>query len=424
MDRFFWSPALTALFSFSGVALLYSISLFSSMAAISLITIFFAVVYAGLLIYYRFAWMGIPNSQFPIPNSTPVICHLSTVISVIIPARNEQQNISRCLDSLMRQSYPKELFEILVVDDHSEDDTAEIVKKYANQNVQLISLKDHVRDPINSYKKKAIEIAVAQAKGRLIVTTDADCLLSPDWLKTIAAFYEEKKPAFIAAPVSINCSNRFIEIFQSLDFMSLQGITGAVVSKKQMTMCNGANMAYERAAFYEVNGFAGIDHIASGDDMLLMHKIYQRYPERVLFLKSPDAIVQTNPVRSIKEFLNQRIRWAGKANKYDDKRILPVLLLVYLFNCLLIALPIISIFRPGRLSSVICHLPTFHLWLILLLVKTIFELFFLFPVAKFFNKRSLLWLFPLMQPFHIIYTVIAGWLGKFGNYKWKGRQVS
>ena len=394
------------------------------MALLSIIFALIGLLYIGLLIYYRSAWVAIPNSQFPIPNSIPVTCHPSTVISIIIPARNEQQNISRCLDSLVRQSYPKDLFEVIVVDDHSEDDTAGIIKKYADQNVKLISLKDHVSDRINSYKKKAIEIAVAQAKGTLIVTTDADCLVNEDWLHTIAVFYEEKKPAFIAAPVAIDCGPRFIEIFQSLDFMSLQGITGAVVSKKQMTMCNGANMAYERQAFYEVNGFAGIDHIASGDDMLLMHKIYQRYPERVLFLKSVNAIVQTNPVYSIKEFLGQRIRWASKANKYDDKRILPVLLLVYLFNCLLIALPIISFFRNQGRLSVTCHLSTISLWLLLLGAKTLAELFFIFPVAKFFNKRSLLWLFPLMQPFHIIYTVIAGWLGKFGRYKWKGRTVN
>ena len=323
----------------------------------------------------------------------------------------------------MEQSYPKELFEVIVVDDHSQDDTAAIVKRYADRNVKLILLKDHINSPLNSYKKKAIEIAIAEASGTLIVTTDADCYLPKCWLETIAAFYEEKKPAFIAAPVTIDCGWRFIEIFQSLDFMTLQGVTAAVVHKKQMTMCNGANMAYERSAFYAAGGFAGIDNIASGDDMLLMHKIYKLYPDRVMFLKSKEAIVKTTPVHTIKEFFQQRIRWASKADKYEDKRILPVLVLVYIFNCLMLVLPLIALFNNAQYSIINIQYSIFEFWLLLLLLKTAAELFCLFPVATFFGKRSMMWFFPLMQPFHIIYIVIAGWLGKFGKYKWKERSV-
>jgi len=192
-------------------------------------------------------------------------------------------------------------------------------------------------------------------------------------------------------------------------------------------MCNGANLAYTKKAFTDVNGFKGIDNIASGDDMLLMHKIYKQNPEAVLFLKSTDVIVQTQPVQTIREFFNQRIRWASKADKYDDKRIFAVLLLVYLFNLLLIALPVIALFNNTALSIHIYPITItasiFELWLFLLFTKTIVELLFLFPVATFFKKKKLLWLFPVMEPFHIVYTVIAGWLGKFGSYNWKGRNV-
>ncbi len=316
------------------------------------------------------------------------------------------------------------MFEIIVVDDHSEDDTASIVKKYAAQNVKLISLSAFVPNKINSYKKKAIEIAIAQASGTVIITTDADCIVPQTWLQTMANFYEEKKPAFIAAPVTIDCGWRFIQIFQSMDFMTLQGITAAVVHKKQMTMCNGANMAYERAAFYEVGGFAGIDNIASGDDMLLMHKIYKQYPDRVLFLKSKQAIVKTAPVNTIKQFFNQRIRWASKADKYDDKRILPVLILVYFFNILMLLLPLIAIFNNCSISIVNTQFTILSLWLCMLLLKIVVELFFLFPVASFFGKKSMLLFFPILQPFHICYTIIAGWLGKFGKYTWKERKVN
>ena len=387
------------------------------MQAFILIAILITVLYVSLIIYYRFAFTAVP--QFQTTNSKSPI----TSISIIIPARNEEHNIEHCLQSILQNNFPKHLLEIIVVDDHSKDATANIVKKYSSQNVQLILLSEHISTNINSYKKKAIEIAVAQATGTLIITTDADCIVPPKWLQTIVAFYEEKNPAFIAAPVSIDCGWSFIQIFQSLDFMTLQGITAAVVNKKQMTMCNGANMAYERAAFYEVGGFAGIDTIASGDDMLLMHKIYKQYPDRVLFLKAKSAIVKTAAVNTIKEFFNQRIRWASKAEKYDDKRILPVLVLVYFFNVIMLVLPIIGVFPNAQYSMFNVQCSMLGVWLWMWFFKIVTELFFLFPVSNFLGKKSLLWLFPFIQPFHICYTIIAGWLGKFGKYSWKERNV-
>jgi biofilm PGA synthesis N-glycosyltransferase PgaC len=392
---------------------------------VTVIAFLFLLVYVVLIIYYRQNWVSIPEFNFQVTDFPAEV-----KISVIIPARNEAKNIGSCLQSIINQSYPKHLFEILVIDDHSTDNTAAIILSYSSQNVQLISLKDFVAPvAINSYKKKAIEIAIQQSKGELIVTTDADCFVPQNWLQTIAAFYEEKKPSFIVMPVAINCSNRFIEIFQAVDFMTLQGITGASVYKKMHSMCNGANLAYTKKAFTAVNGFAGIDTIASGDDMLLMHKIYKQYPDGIAYLKSKKVIVHTAPVKTIAEFLNQRIRWASKADKYDDKRIFGVLVLVYLFNVLLVILPILAVIKNIQYSmfsqstAYNIQYSTFEVWLLLLFLKTITELIFLLPVAKFFNKQSLLWLFPLMQLFHIIYTVIAGWLGKFGSYKWKDRNV-
>jgi len=339
---------------------------------------------------------------------------LSTFISVIIPARNEEENIGACLQSIINQSYPKNLFEVIVVDDFSTDRTAEIIGSFLEKNVSLISLKDFAEEgELNSYKKKAIEIAISKAKGDLIVTTDADCIVQKKWLEIIASFYEKHNPVFIAAPVTYYGENNFLKILQSLDFMTLQGITGASVYKKFHSMCNGANLAYEKKVFLEVGGFTGIDNIASGDDMLLMHKIFSISPQKILFLKSWEAIVQTKPAGSLKEFLHQRIRWASKADKYTDKKITGVLLLVYLFN--------VWIFLVGILSIFYHQLFLWFAWV--LISKTLIELFFLYPVARFFKKRRLLWWFPVAQPFHILYTIIAGWLGKFGSYKWKERKV-
>jgi cellulose synthase/poly-beta-1,6-N-acetylglucosamine synthase-like glycosyltransferase len=382
--------------------------------------VFFAG-YAVLIIYYRQCWLQIP--AFSAASDNPAFnSGLTTKITVIIPARNEEQHIGLCLQSILNQTYSSNLFEIIVVDDHSTDRTALIVQSFNQQHIRCIALKDYVQKGLNAYKKKAIEIAIAQSSGDLIVTTDADCTMGKNWLRTIVAFYEKYQPAFIAAPVAID-GRSFLGIFQSLDFMTLQGITGASVYKNIHSMCNGANLAYEKKAFYEVGGFAGIDHIASGDDMLLMHKLYTRYPARVLFLKSKEVIVTTEAMSSWKGFFNQRIRWASKADTYDDKRILLVLVLVYFLNLLLLLLPITAIFSNATFSMGNVNLSIIQYWLLLLILKTITELFFLFPVAVFFNKKKSLWWFPMAQPFHILYTVIAGWLGKFGSYQWKERSV-
>jgi cellulose synthase/poly-beta-1,6-N-acetylglucosamine synthase-like glycosyltransferase len=378
---------------------------------VSISLVFFSC-YAALILYYRNSWISIPTVT--VSDNQQV----SVKITVVIPARNEESNIRHCLDSVINQTYTAESYEVIVVDDLSTDTTATLVKSYG-EKVKLISLKDHLDSPtINSYKKKAIEIAIAQSTGDIIVITDADCIVPATWLQNIAGCFAGKNESvvFVVAPVAFTVENKFLHIFQWLDFMTLQGITGASVFKKIHSMCNGANLAYSKKAFYEVNGFEGIDHIASGDDMLLMHKIFNRYPNGITFLKSPQAIVSTRPMDTVKAFFHQRIRWASKADKYDDKRIFVVLLLVYFFNVLLLILPILSLFHNYQL-------PLLYFWIVLLIGKTIVELLFLYPVAKFFNQQQLLWWFPVAQPFHIVYTVIAGWLGKFGSYQWKERKV-
>ena len=197
-----------------------------------IISTFFLSIYALLLIFYRNSWASIADTIL-----TPESENLHTSISVIIPARNEEENIGECLESILNQRYPKKLFEVIVVDDHSTDKTSDIINKFCGENIHLISLNDFTNNQaINSYKKKAIEIGISKASGDLIVCTDADCIANPQWLQTIASFYEKTKAAFIAAPVSYKKEKGFFKIFQSLDFMTLQGITGASVNKKIHSM--------------------------------------------------------------------------------------------------------------------------------------------------------------------------------------------
>ncbi|HEY2650015.1 MAG TPA: glycosyltransferase [Puia sp.] len=364
------------------------------------------LVYALLIYYYHRSWDRIPSSIHSLHDKIPNI-----KVSVIIPARNEALHIGKCLDSLLAQSYPKEYTEIIVVNDFSTDSTDRLVTEHPLP-CKLINLSDFVSGYINSYKKKAIETGIAQSSGELIICTDADCSMGMDWIRVLVNAYQNENLQFIAAPVKIIPDGSWLSIFQILDFISLQGITGAAVHKKLYPMCNGANLAYTRKAYRAVDGFQDIDHIASGDDMLLMKKIQSRYPDKIQFLKDPEAIVNTTPAENIKTFLNQRLRWASKISHYKHPATFITLALVYLVNaCLLILF--IGCFFYGHWR-----------WLLVLIVfKTISEYFFVSKVAGFFQQQSLMKYFPLCQPFHIIYTVIAGSFGSFGKYEWKNRKV-
>lgn len=358
-------------------------------------------MYSLLILYYRAGW-------YQVPVFVPDGKSAETKISVIIPARNEEENIGNLLVSLQKQTYPGHLYEIIVVDDHSEDNTAGVVKRFS-----FVKLIQPSFTTNNSFKKKAIESGIAVATGDLIITTDADCIVPVNWLKTIAAFKEEKKAVFIAAPILLANNKSFLQIFQTIDFLVLQGITAAAVQKKVHNMCNGANLAYERKVFYEADGFSGIDNIASGDDMLLMNKIVTRFPDKYFYLLSKEAIVTTNAAKTWKAFFSQRIRWASKATHYNDIKIFSVLLLVYCFNLALLLLFIVSFWKPFLWMGLVA----------VLIAKTIIELLFIYPVAKFYSKTKLLNLFLIFQPAHILYTVIAGWLGRFSYFEWKGRTV-
>ncbi len=368
------------------------------------------VMYAIILLAYRF-WFG-KMRLFQLNQIEQVRPeHSATQFTVIIPARNEAANIKACVDSILNQDYPATAFEIIVIDDFSEDDTAFIVHALSQQypQVRLLKLADHCKEGETlAYKKKAIEIAVAQAKGDWILTTDADCIVPTRWLFLYNVYIQANQPCFVAAPVMFIKTAGILNQFQILDFLALQGITAAAVGAGKHSMSNGANLGFEKTAFIAVGGYQGVDHIASGDDMFLMHKMKQTLHKSVGYLFHPDAIVLTAAMDTWKGFIMQRIRWASKARYYDDRSITMVLTLVYFFNLSFICLALL-----GSWSTL----------LIALAFKTFFELFFLDPVDKFFKMQPELKYFVLYQPIHIVYNIAAGLFGQLKTYSWKGRKV-
>ena len=368
------------------------------------------IMYAVILMAYRY-WFGkMREFQF---NQLGALSpeNSATRFTVIITARNEASNIKACVDSILNQDYPADAFEIIVIDDFSEDDTAFIVHALSQQypQLRLLKLADHCKEGETlAYKKKAIEIAVAEAKGDWILTTDADCIVPQRWLLLYNAYIQINQPCFVAAPVMFIKTAGVLNQFQLLDFLALQGITAAAVGAGKHSMSNGANLGFEKTAFIAVGGYQGVDHIASGDDMFLMHKMKQTLHKPVGYLFHPDAIVLTAAMDTWKGFIMQRIRWASKARYYDDRSITMVLTLVYFFNLSFVCLAFM-----GSWSTL----------LIALAFKTFFELFFLDPVAKFFKLQPELKHFVLYQPIHIVYNIAAGLFGQLKTYSWKGRKV-
>ncbi len=364
------------------------------------------LLYAGLMYAYRRGWDGTPD--FMVPESFVP----QTKIAVIIPARNEESNMESCLQSLLKQDYPAHLLRIVLVDDHSDDATAAIGEKLGVEVIRM-ALFPPPEGP--AFKKHALQKGIeTAADAELIITTDADCTAGRQWLQTLVAFYEKTRPAAIVAPVRFHVTADRLDIFQALDFASMQGITAAVNTLQIGTMANGANLAFSREAFEKVGGYTGTTHLATGDDYLLLHKIKTAFgPGKIGYLKARSAMVFTQPQPDLLHFFRQRIRWASKSGKYKDVPLTAQLLLVYALNVVLLS-GFFLLFTP---------VVQWGAFLALLALKAGAEYYFLEPVLRYYRLSNLSRAFLFLQPLHIGYVVLAGFLGFWGKYEWKARTI-
>ncbi|PTX10792.1 cellulose synthase/poly-beta-1,6-N-acetylglucosamine synthase-like glycosyltransferase [Sphingobacterium faecium] len=372
--------------------------------SLSFLTILLALIYMALVLYMRKGWFEIPTV---ISNYKP-----TRRVSVIIAARNEEAGIARTIEAILHQKFPSELLELIVIDDHSTDCTSEVVLSYADRGVQLIQLNES--NKLNSYKKLAISKAIDLCSGDIIVTTDADCRMDEYWLNTVISYFETQDLYMLSSPVIYSEEKSFFERLQTLEFLYLIGLGAAGIGNKNPTTCNGANLAYRKDIFYELGGFSGIDELASGDDELFLHKVAARYPHKIGFCKSTDAIVFTDAKPTLRSFISQRKRWASKSTKYKNKAIVLLGITIWLFNfCMLASL----------LAGLFYHYSYLFTFLVVLVVKIIVEYLFIQPLTQFSNREELMRYLPILSSLHIIYLVYIGILGNIGKYDWKGRQV-
>ncbi len=344
-----------------------------------------------------------------------------TAFSVIIPFRNEAKNLPKLLDSIQHLKYRKELIEFLFVDDDSSDSSVDIINCHFEPSREISQIHiDSTRPDIrvlknkrvsNSPKKDAILTALKNAKNNWIITTDADCILPKNWLKTIDNFIQLNNCNMIVAPVSYEGNSSFLHQFQELDFMSLQATTVSGFGLNIPFLANGANLMYRKDMFEKLNGFDGNNNIASGDDVFLLEKFISFYKEKVQYLKSEDVIVKTFPVNTFSELIEQRVRWASKSSNYKVFTGKLIGFFVLAANAILATAPVLVLLKIMKLETFIFYF----------LLKLLFD-YILIERMAIFNKKKV-----AFNPFfkssfvYPYFTLLIFLKSIFSNYQWKER---
>lgn len=355
-----------------------------------------------VLFYLRLArgWSRIP----PIQQRDTLL-----PFSVILPVRNEASTIQTILAKLEQQDYPRELYEVIVIDDFSEDETVEMVKQFQDSlslDLRLVQMSDSKKQG----KKHALTAGVKAAKHETILTTDADCWFGKSWIKSYNDAFDETIN-MVAGPVAIEGKGAFARL-QQVEFAGLMGFGAVTISEENPSMCSGANLGFRKRSFEEVGGYTDNLFTPSGDDEFLLFNIMRKFPHSTRFMKSSEGIAHTLAHIRLSSFINQRTRWTSKwkHNKNWKVKLSAVLFFLdYLIFYAAIACAILGFIDPVFVSGIA-----------ILRFVVIFS--FVMPVNRFMKGKSSflpLLAFQIIYPLHVLFM---GMNSIFGSYTWKGRK--
>lgn len=328
-------------------------------------------------------------------------------ISIIIPVRNEAENIIKCLNTLKDQNFNKSDFELIIVNDHSIDNTENVINAFTNTtdlDLSLCSLSDD-----RTSKKEALKYGIEKSKYDIIATTDADCSVPENWLKNISLNFNTSSEMLLG-PVMFNHKGGFLSSFQMLDLLAIQGIEFGVINFRKPILNNAANLSYLKKTYNDVGGLDDFN-TPSGDDIFLLEKFRSRKKE-INGLLSQDFVVETDSESTIKGFLNQRLRWSSKTKHYSDKTLIFFSSIVFVENVLLIFV-YLGIALVEKYTIIL---------IFLLFCKWLIDFILLFLVASFFQRKRALFYFIPAQIVYPIYIIMI-WLASMTlSFEWKGRK--
>lgn len=365
-----------------------------------IVLLVFVLIYCIFILKIAYVWNSIKLSVSPTNTAT------KNFFSILVPIRNEGSNIAKTLSSILDNNYDKESYEIIVINDHSTDNSKAIVKAFiiTHSNVRLLNLANEMTG-----KKQAVTYGVSQAKGDIMLCTDGDCEVHANWIQGYNEAYNNNKDVkLIFGGVKYNTKSFFEKLLQ-MELMGLVGIGAASAKLGHPSMINGANFSYKKEAFDGVNGYEENEHIPSGDDEFLLRKIFKNYPNGISFLKNQNTIVNTKPPQSVNELFNQRKRWAGKWKMHKDwfSRLVPAF--IFIFNLLLLSGIVISAFD-------------FNYFILYVLMKPLVDLIYMSSVSNFYSTRIDMLTFLVLQIVYPVYVVFFGISANFGTFTWKERK--
>jgi cellulose synthase/poly-beta-1,6-N-acetylglucosamine synthase-like glycosyltransferase len=333
-------------------------------------------------------------------------------VTVLVPFRNESENILDCLESLQNQDYPKDKTEIIFIDDNSIDDSVDKLRNNIDdKGIKIVSAKSGNSE--RAHKKRAIEEGLRYAKGEIIITTDADCTHKETWLQTLVNTFEEET-GFVAGPVDFRLSEKFFDKLQRLEFAGLVLSGAGLVASNQPAICSAANIAYRKELFEKVGGYRDNHSLSSGDDELLMQKIHRETDYKVDFCYKKEALVTTKPNKTVGDFYQQRKRWASKGIFYSNKFLVFRLVLIYLFY---LSMPV------QILLGLLWSSALFVIFFFTFLIKITYEYLIVHKGAKDLYDSGILTVFLPAEILHVPYILLSGFMGLFGKYKWKSRKI-
>lgn len=359
------------------------------------------LIYMAMLLYFL---IGI----FRISNETN---QRLFSVTVLIPARNEEKDISRCIESLWNQTYPREWYRVIVIDDQSTDRTAEVVEQVIKDkpNFQLLQHPPHQLYP--TFKKQALLYALKKVHSQIVMTVDADSIAQPDWIKKMVELYDDET-GVVAGLVTFHQAyeKSVFHRLQTLEFAGIVFCGVGAVGQNNPLICNGSNLSYRLQAFHEAGGYDGNEFVPSGDDDLFIQNVHKKTSWKIKYSLLPETINFTQPVNTLMEFINQRARWASKSLYYPQRWLFFLMLMIYFYYLLLV------VFFPLTLLRLI----PWKIYLLGLSLKIVPEFFIVNRAMKILNRRPLMKYFGLAQIFQILYVIIVGFLGFIHKYTWKG----